>query len=152
MPLPRLLRREERLEDAGPGRRVHARSPVSRHREHDVAARRDVEVLARVGLVEPASVGLDRQPSALRHGVARVDGEVHDDLLELGRVGADAGRAWLAATQSQIDVLAAGAAGAWARCRSISGVRVEHRGCEHLPAAEGEQLARERGGLRRRRA
>ena len=61
--------------------------PVSRHREHHVGTRRHREVRRRVVLVELDVGGLDRQRAAVRHGVARVDREVHDDLLDLPAVG-----------------------------------------------------------------
>ena len=82
--LAALFRGEERLEDALERRRVH---PIARvaHGDSNVAAGgylaelRLVRVDARIGR-------LDRERAAVRHRVARVRGEVQEDLLELARV------------------------------------------------------------------
>jgi hypothetical protein len=76
------LRREEGLEDPPARRRVHAGARVA-DRDHDVVARRHADVGARVRRVELHVRRLDRELSPLRHGVARVHREVHDDLLDL---------------------------------------------------------------------
>ena len=53
--------------------------------QHDVRAGNDVEVLG----AELDVRGLDGQRAALRHRVARVDDEVHQDLAKLLRIGAE---------------------------------------------------------------
>jgi hypothetical protein len=65
---------KKRLKNARRGFRIHTGTGVA-HRQHDV--RRRVEV--RVGC-------LDRQAAAFRHGIAGVDRQVHDHLLDLARV------------------------------------------------------------------
>src|ERR1700736_2687294 len=77
-----LLRGEERLEDLEPRRLLHADAGIA-HREQRVLARYQWPVRLGVLLVERHLLRLDGQLSPGRHRVARVDGEVHDDLLEL---------------------------------------------------------------------
>ena len=48
-----------------------------------------VDVLARHSPRREGVAGLDGQLAAVRHGVARVDGEVEQRVLELRRVGLD---------------------------------------------------------------
>src|SRR5262249_31372299 len=67
--------------------------PGVAHREHDVRAGRDAEVLARVALVELDVRGLDGERAAAGHRVARVDREVHDHLLDVAGVRLDAAEA-----------------------------------------------------------
>ena len=55
--------------------------------EHHVGARRDPEVLCARRLVEFDVGGLDCELAALRHRVPRVHDQVHDDLLDLARIG-----------------------------------------------------------------
>ena len=69
--MPHVLRREERLERPGGRALVHA-DPGVRYPDECLAVARG---------------GFDRQPAAARHGVARVDRQVEQDLLHLGRVG-----------------------------------------------------------------
>src|SRR5262249_10459283 len=57
-------------------------------RETDVAARLDVEMSAGIFLVEVHCAGFDRDAAAVRHGVARVQDKVENDLLDLSRIGA----------------------------------------------------------------
>ena len=77
------LRREERLEEllALAPRSCRCRCRVSAQRRR--ARRSSVTTFS----------GLDRQRAAVRHRVARVDGEVDDHLLDLRRVGAAPSRA-----------------------------------------------------------
>ncbi len=39
--------------------------------------------------------GLYLQAAAARHGITRVDGQVHNDLFDLSRVRLDTAKAWL---------------------------------------------------------
>ena len=71
--LPASLGGEERLEDAGPGLLVHPHAVVE-----DVLASSD----------RPAG-GLDRDPASRLDGIARVQDQVHDHLLDLRAVGVD---------------------------------------------------------------
>ena len=62
-------------------------TPVSETASIDVAPRRHGRMGRGVVFVEIDVGGLERQAAALRHGVARVHGEVQDDLLDLARIG-----------------------------------------------------------------
>ena len=91
--------------------------------------------------------GLDRQLAALRHGVAGVHGQVHDDLVDLAWIGAHGAQlgAW---NHDQIDVLADHAR----EHLQVLGdhlVQIEHFGGQHLFAAEGQQLPGQRSGALR---
>ncbi len=115
--------------------------------DHDrgVVTRRQSRVRRRRAAREREIVGADRQMTALRHRVARVDDEVHDHLLKLREIGAhgpqhrrEAGRQRdvLADQPPQhlLDVL-------------DHGVQIELDRLKDLPAPEREQLARHRRGL-----
>ena len=67
--------------------RRHACSVVA-DRNHNVLACRHFLMIARIGLVERDVRCFNRQPPAVRHGVARVDGEVDHRVLKLARIGA----------------------------------------------------------------
>src|SRR5439155_9086527 len=80
-----VLRREERLEDMRPRLGVHADARVA-DGEDDVQAGLE---RARAGLDRRGELDaprLDDELSTLWHRVARVQGEVHDHLLELAAV------------------------------------------------------------------
>jgi len=88
--------------------------------------------------------GLDGELAPVRHGVAGIHDQVHDDLLELARIGFDPpqrGRK----DGPQRDVLADQAAKHGFHVLH-DGVEVEDLGLEHLLAAEGEELAGQLGG------
>ena len=87
--------------------------------------------------------GGDREPSALGHGVARVDDEVHEDLLELGAVGDNAPQRVIG-LGGELDVLADETT-QHRRHVADHGVEVEPPRLQHLLAAESEELARQRG-------
>ena len=84
----------------------------------------------------------DRQPAARRHRVAGIDGEVDDDLLELSGVGTDGPQ-----VERRVDGHRHRLAGEVPDERRDLGDRsrrVHDLRHEHLPAAEGEQLAGQR--------
>ncbi len=82
----RPLRREERLEDAGLSLGVHARAGIG-DGQHHVVSGDEWGMQARVVLIELDVGGFDRQLAAGWHCVARVYGQIHDDLLNLPHVG-----------------------------------------------------------------
>jgi hypothetical protein len=143
--LAEALRGEERLEDTGARRGVHARSRVG-DRELDVAARRD----ARGGGPARRELDLprrDHEAPAVGHRVARVHREVHEHLLELAGIRErlrEAGRE----VELERDVLADEAAEHLLEAARELGERRRLR-LEHLAAAEREELARELLGPRR---
>jgi len=86
--------------------------------------------------------------SGLRgHGVARVDGEVQEDLFEHAEVGLDGGQRG-GKVEIQRDVLAEDAPQHLADVADRL-IQINELGLEHLLAAEGEELPgefRRRGG------
>ena len=92
-----------------------------------------------VGLVQFDVRRLDGELAALGHGVAGVDRQVHEDLLDLAGVGLDA-------AQVRLEGGRPGATSSPMSRRSIFSasahdlVEVQHLGCEHLLAAEGQEL------------
>ena len=142
-----LLGGEEGLEEVRLHVRVHADARV-RHLEHHVRARLDPDP-RRLVLADRAIGRLDGQPAAVRHGVARVDGEVQEHLLDLtgiGRHGSEVRRGH----RDELDRLAEEPIEHRVQAADDA-VDVEHGGREHLLSAEGQELARERrrlvGGL-----
>src|SRR5712692_842019 len=79
---------EEGLEDMRLGVGIHADSRVG-HGQHDIPAWLHGPLAAGVALVEIRVLGLDRERSALRHGVARIESQIQNDLLKLARVCVD---------------------------------------------------------------
>ena len=61
--------------------------------------------LGRAAFPAPVRRGLQGEEAAARHGVAGVDREVHDHLLQLAGIGED-GADVVAEAQAQLDVLA----------------------------------------------
>ena len=105
-------------------------------------------VRPRVVLVEVDVGGCDGQRAAVRHGVPRVQREVHDDLFHLAAVGLHERQLRLEA-QHDLHVFLDEAA----EHRPHVGdddVQVEQRRLDDLLAAEGEQLARQARGTRAR--
>ena len=114
------------------------------HREHDVRARhdRDPRVLARVSLGELGAEGLDGEPAADRHRVARVEHEIEQHLRQLARIGLDeAGRR--AQPELERGLLAEGAPEHELEAAHRL-VEIEHPGPQHLPAAERQELTGDR--------
>ena len=139
-PFAQRLGREKRLEDARLRRGVDALARVA-DSEHHVRARSHVDVRPRVLLVEHHVRRLDRELPPAEHGVARVDGEVHQDLLHLTGVGlhvpqVDRGE------NRQRDVGAEQAPKHPLHSYDAL-TKVEHLRLEHLLTAEGEELFRE---------
>ena len=117
--------------------------PVSLTRSRTLLSRRRLRS-PRDGLgVHSDVAGVDGQRAAAGHGVAGVDREIHQHLLQLARVGQD--RLQVTGERGdQLDVLAEGPAQHFLH-RGDDGVEVEDLGPHHLPAGEGEQLAGEAG-------
>ena len=84
------------------------------------------------------------QRPALWHGIARVDHQIDDHLLQLPRVGQHAPQI-VGKVGAECDMLADQALEQRRDARHHR-VQVDHAGDQHLLAAEGEQLAGERGG------
>ena len=82
---------------------------------------------------------------AVGHGVARVDREVQDHLLDLARVGPDVAEC-VGEPEREVDVLADQPAQHALACRATTVVQIDDGRLEDLLPAERQQLARERGG------
>ena len=122
---------------------VHADAAVG-DAEQDVRARHHGWMLAGVRFVEDDVARLDGEAAAVGHGVARVDGEVQDHLLELARVGAHGGEIG-SERGGELNVLADQPPQHRLQVGD-DGIELEQLGREHLAAAVGEQLPGEVGG------
>src|SRR5207245_16433 len=71
---------KERLEQPGPRTGVHADTSVA-DGHHDVRARLEADAAAVFTLLQNHIAGFDQKFAATRHRVARVHGQIHDDLL-----------------------------------------------------------------------
>src|SRR5258708_39236319 len=81
------LRRVKWLERTRTSGRVHSRACIA-HDERDIPAGRNADD-GRVIQREVSPLGLEREDTAVRHGIARVDGEIYQHLLDLAGVGDD---------------------------------------------------------------
>ena len=86
--LPSLLGRKERLENSFPCLRGHTGTRVA-HAQRSAGPRVGSRMRCRVGPVERDVPGRQRQDPALGHGIARIHGQVHQDLLQLRDIGRD---------------------------------------------------------------
>ena len=118
------------------------------HRQHDVASGLDGLVVAGIVCVELRVGSFERELPAVRHGVAGIEGQVHDDLLDLPGIGLH--RAEIACRYGQdFNVLS--------NQPAQQGIQIHHDVIQiddarrkHLLAAEGEQLAGDAEALDRR--
>ena len=83
--LARSLGREKRLEDVTPSFERNTRSGVA-HNQDSVGPWLQIRPASDAGRVRQPLLDLDMQRSATRHGIASIDGEVDDHLLDLSRV------------------------------------------------------------------
>ena len=139
-PLSLFLGREERLEDTGHCVTVHA-DPGIRDRQAGIPSRIGIRVGSDSGLIELDGVGLNGQYAAIWHGIACVEYEVGDDLLDLRTVNADV-RQVPVQTQADLQLIAK------ERTEEIASrfdrlIEAKHCGSLVLGPAECEQLVRE---------
>jgi hypothetical protein len=78
--LARLLGGEEGLEEVGWRGRVHPDAGVA-HRQPDIAPQYHPHSPVGIGLAQFHVCRLKSQPTALRHGIAGIHGQVQDHLL-----------------------------------------------------------------------
>ena len=146
VPWPDGLGREERLEDPGLDLRVHAasRCRCTASTRRTAGGMSTSACALGIHLVQRGRAGADGDPSAVPHGVARVEHQVDEHLLELPSVGPDLP-----------DVLGAGgapgrgprpASGGASSPSADHRVEVEQLGAEELLAGEGQELAGDVGG------
>src|SRR5262249_961645 len=79
---------KERLEDTVEGSGGHAEACIGDGNDHVCAGARERLVGAVLG-VEGRVAGFYEQRAAVGHGVAGIDAKIHEDLLDLGGVGAN---------------------------------------------------------------
>src|ERR1700686_3515793 len=128
---------EERFEDSALRIAVHADASIGHPQHHIISARQ------RGG---PASArrfrsdvrGFQRQLSALRHGVAGVDHEIHDDLLDLSGIGTDTTSIRFE-LDHELHFIAQHSEKHLAHAID-QGIEVEHLWAEYMLPAEGKQL------------
>ena len=134
------LRREEWLEDMGHDLPRNAAARVAEDERRVVSGPHVGRRRGRPGF-ECLVACLDDHRAAARHGILGVDGEVHQDLLDLRTVGADGPQVGGPA-EADIDVLADRAAQDAAEFPD-DGIQVRDLHLQHLFPAEGKELGDE---------
>jgi hypothetical protein len=131
-----LLGGEERLEEMRPRVRVHSNPGVAHGHRH-VAARRQAPNPG-IGLRQSRVGRGNGQRAAPGHGVARVQGKVHDGAADFAGVGLHLPEA-ARAIDNHLDPLADQTAQHSLEVADDD-IQVQHFGLQHLPPAEGQQL------------
>ena len=134
---------EEGFESVGDGVGVHAAAIVA-DGEAGICAGDAAGIFGAEGFVDADGLGADGDGAAVGHGVARIDAEVGEDLVDLGRIHLD-GDGDGGGEPFEVDVFADEAA------EHVDGtgdgvVEVEDAGHDGLLASEGEELAGQFGG------
>ncbi len=119
---------------------VHPRAGITDSQHHMPAGRR-AGVRGRVSLIELNVGRFNRQLAAPRHGVTRIDRQIHDDLRHLSRVRVDPVDRW-PQTGHQLDVVTNESLQQRLDA-SHHRVQIENLRLENLFPAEGEELAGE---------
>ncbi len=103
-----------------------------------------LDMLVGIDFVDHSVPGLDRQPSAVEHRIARIDREIDDDLPELAGVDFDPAEVG-GGKRDQLDIFADQPA---QQPVHLEDQVVEHQdaGFDDLPAGEGQQLAGQAAG------
>ena len=136
------FRGEERLEDLRLRFCIHAQTSVTNGQHHELTGFHG-RMHAGIAVVERDVAGFDGELAALGHGISRVDREIHDDLPDLAGIGLH-GAEIRSRNHGQINVFS-NHASEHLGVFSHHGVQVHDLGCNHLLAAEGEELAGECG-------
>jgi len=131
---------EERLEEVAARGFGHSDAGVGQ-RDHHVLARTHAQALGGEALVEMHQGGLNGELAAMGHGVARIDRQVHEHLLEPARVGLD-GVLRGSRNGHQLDVFADQPP---QQFLNLDHQLVDPHGArfERLAAAEGQKLVRQ---------
>src|SRR5436309_3340325 len=126
---------KEGFEEMGPDLRIHSASGVF-HRQHHVWSWLGNDRL--FAMIPPQdNIGcFEKQLAALGHGVARIDGEIHNDLLKLPGISLDYAQPWLQDSE-YLDVLAEQPP-QHAPYFTDDLVQVQRLRRKHLPTAEGQ--------------
>ena len=140
--LTEALRRKERLEEMRPYLLAHPYTGV-RHRQHQVRSRQCARMSPGGVRADRLAVSLDEQAPAVGHGVAGVEGQIHEQLLDLTGVRLHRARP---VVQRGLDlyVIAQEPLEHLERVGDL-GIQIEaHRGND-LPAGKSQELACQRG-------
>jgi hypothetical protein len=137
-----LLGREERLKDAIASLRVHADAGVGNGKD-GVRTGDDVRIEAAVGIVEDRHFGFNGEAAAIGHGIAGVEAEVHENLLDLGGVGFDGLK--IGGDEFHFDVLVDDLVEETGEAVE-GGIEIDGAGLKGLTASEGKEFASERSG------
>ncbi len=140
--LPALLGCKKRFEDALPRFSIHPHARVG-NRQYRVAPGRNIRVEPAVRLVQFHHLGFDQQSPASRHGVPRVQAQIHEHLFELRRIRFD--RIDRSGDNFQLDV-----PGDYffeeAHQSAGDGIDVHRPRLQHLAAREDQKFAGKRSG------
>ena len=98
----------------------------------------------RRALRHPHIVGLDGQPASSGHGVAGIESQIQQHLLDLARIGLDIGQIGFELAH-QLDLLADGTPQQVLHAADDL-VEIDRRRRAQLPATENQQLPSQRGG------
>jgi hypothetical protein len=128
------------------GLRVHPDASVGNHEEH-VWPRREDGVQGSEVLVHIQVAGFHDNLAPLRHRIARIHDQVHDDLLQRSRVALHRAQGW-SADETQGYVLPEKAAQYLVHSAEEL-AQIDHFELQYLLSAEEEELAREIGGSTR---
>src|SRR5579884_2787104 len=135
-----ILGRKKRLEQAAAYLLAHPYSGIG-HSKHDVLAGLERRWIPDVPLLDAYLAGGKRELPALGHSIAGVKAEIHQHLLEPGRVRVDRFEVWL-----RLEVyFDCGAEGGFQKGKQVGYhvVDVHFRGDECLPTGKGQELARQ---------
>src|SRR5204863_6772378 len=128
---------------AGLGGGIHA-DPGVLNREQDVRAWLRQRLRFRLPWIEIDIPRFDRHATAVRHGIARIDDEIYDRLLQLTGVGLHGANVG-GELRAQLDILTDEPAQHPVQI-SDNGVGVEDLRLEHLLSTEDEELPGQPGG------
>ena len=138
-----LLGGEEGLKDASLDPIVHAHARITDGQQH-VLAGLGLHVQGGVGLVENHVGRLDGQGASSRHGIASIDRQVGDHLVDLRRVGLD--RPQVVGQRGHQSNVFADDAPQHAAQVTDHLIEAQYAGSDHLPPAESDQLPGQPGG------
>src|SRR5580704_8748522 len=133
---------KEWLEGSRARRRLHADAVVSHSEENVVSDEHRVGIAANELVIHVEVAGRDLELASVGHGIARIHGQIHDDLFNLTLVGLDASQAGVE-IGAKLDVFADQAFQHLLHVLD-HGIQVQYAGIHDLLPAEGQQLAGER--------
>ena len=142
-PLALFLGREERFKHMSLSLGIHSVAGVL-DRENDVGTGGHGVGRAGAGFFELHIPGFQNELSTRGHGIAGIDGQIHNDLVDLSRVHLNASQVGIERGH-QFYVLANQVVKHLFNIGNQR-VQIQYARLENLPSAEGQELARERSG------